>query len=87
MESFLFAQQGHVAPFWLRFPITADHSWSGPLSQYHHTFRGDLDRTSDEVSLPFLFGCHSVANWGNRVCRELVTDTLLLEQNGQPLPA
>ena len=53
----------------------------------HHTFLCDLDVTSAGIRSSFLVGCHSAASLGNKVCKELVTETLSSEQNGQHLPA
>ena len=58
-------------PFPLFLPlILASHSWSLPLSQFHHTFLFELLATSCGVNSPFLVGCHSFANSGFKVARQ-----------------
>ena len=60
------------------------HSW--PFSHCHHIFLLDPSVTSSGVSLPFFVGCHSLANWGFLVAKDVSLATRLPEQYGQPLP-
>ena len=40
------------------------HSWSSPLSHFHHTFSPFPLEISKGVNSPFLVGCHSLASSG-----------------------
>jgi len=79
------AQQGQPVPK-ARLLIGASHSWSGPSVHIHQAFLLDLATTLSGVKSPFFVTCHSAAISGYRAANELVTDTLLPEQQGQPFP-
>ena len=55
----------------------ASHSWSGPCSHFHHTFRPDPATTWSGVRSLFLVGCHSLAISGYWQAKLLVIDTFL----------
>ena len=63
-----------------------NHSWSSPLSHFHHTFLLDSLEISVGFSSPFLVGCQNLATSGRVVSKLFFESGYLPEQKGQLLP-
>ena len=66
----------------LEFPLTFQ-TWSSPLLHFHQIFLIVPATTSYGVRFPFFVGCHSDANLGFVLARQLDLTTFLLAHTGQ----